>query len=415
MTVPSDPKDYKILSQRGTINVQSGHIKRLQARVADLEGEIAAAIDLMATYYDHHDTAHPACETPVTSTDVRRCVESKVALEARLSVAQERAEKAEKAATKWMDDWYHAQAETAAVRTNLVAAQERAEGMEERLNYELDKGLHRHDDLAAQLAAANGRIAALEAEITNIRSMAPYVEASGHYCDGMSEAWSDAQDAIDKQVEAEGKVAALEASNADLVADRDRLEETVSVMLAALETVAQNVGGQMSNEGIRRVAEAAILPTANRWHSPEEWARLQGDLERARTVLRETNEARENLLTGNREFQGQLATVRAELEKHQTCPSCGGTGWFIQPYTGLPPYEEDHEGVPCGKCGGSRKDPDVVAALSSSGSAAGEVIRCAVALEPHLGGLTGIPWELVAAFKNAVAALKGEKGGKDAD
>src|SRR3990167_9279983 len=33
-------------------------------------------------------------------------------------------------------------------------------------------------------------------EVARLKSMAPYVESSGHYCEGMTVAWSDAQQAI---------------------------------------------------------------------------------------------------------------------------------------------------------------------------------------------------------------------------
>ena len=37
---------------------------------------------------------------------------------------------------------------------------------------------------------------AAEAERDALKSKLPYAEASGHYCDGMTAAWSDAQDAL---------------------------------------------------------------------------------------------------------------------------------------------------------------------------------------------------------------------------
>lgn len=65
-------------------------------------------------------------------------------------------------------------------------------------------------------------IVALESEVARLRSQAPYVESSGHYCDGMALAWTDAQIAI---AEAEHyKALAQEFAEAVEEWDRARLE-----------------------------------------------------------------------------------------------------------------------------------------------------------------------------------------------
>lgn len=45
-------------------------------------------------------------------------------------------------------------------------------------------------------ATLESRITTLLEENERLKSQAPYVEASGHYCDGMTQAWTDAQAAI---------------------------------------------------------------------------------------------------------------------------------------------------------------------------------------------------------------------------
>lgn len=55
-------------------------------------------------------------------------------------------------------------------------------------------------ECAARLDALK-EVERLRAEVESLRSQAPYVEASGHYCDGMTEAWSDAQAEICRRLE----------------------------------------------------------------------------------------------------------------------------------------------------------------------------------------------------------------------
>ena len=66
--------------------------------------------------------------------------------------------------------------------------------------------------LAGMLNTLEAENAALKAENERLKSMAPYVESSGHYCDGMTAAWSDAQEAI-------GQVAALKEQVEGLAKD----------------------------------------------------------------------------------------------------------------------------------------------------------------------------------------------------
>ena len=83
-------------------------------------------------------------------------------------------------------------------------------------------------------------VIALEAQVQQLQALQIAIDSNGHYCDGMSTAWSDAQEAI-------GQVAALQA-------ERDEIQHK--------EMVAHRV--EFSAERDRRIkAETALDAIAN--------------------------------------------------------------------------------------------------------------------------------------------------------
>lgn len=103
-----------------------------------------------------------------------------------------------------------------------------------------------HEDMGGMADQYEADITRLERELADLKSKAPYVEASGHYCDGMTLAWADAQIAISEKLEAERerdeaqkyaadlqvsvseKMHTLEHDNYRLGRDRDRYKAALT-------------------------------------------------------------------------------------------------------------------------------------------------------------------------------------------
>lgn len=91
------------------------------------------------------------------------------------------------------------------------------------LEAELTALRKRCEDLAQELVDAGELHLADETDLVHLRkrnaeleSMAPYVESSGHYCDGMTAAWSDAQEAIGRLSDAVAALRNIESGNVGL-------------------------------------------------------------------------------------------------------------------------------------------------------------------------------------------------------
>lgn len=77
-------------------------------------------------------------------------------------------------------------------------------------------------DADARITELEQALRRAEEERDKLKSQAPYVEASGHYCDGMSAAWMDAQELVGKLTAAEERNREHERTIARL---RERLNE----------------------------------------------------------------------------------------------------------------------------------------------------------------------------------------------
>lgn len=70
-----------------------------------------------------------------------------------------------------------------------------------------------HAEFIAQLARRNAaleaRVKELEGELAKLRELQVAIDSNGHYCDGMSAAWTDAQFAIQRASRAEAELAKL--------------------------------------------------------------------------------------------------------------------------------------------------------------------------------------------------------------
>ena len=102
-----------------------------------------------------------------------------------------------------LGDYEYVSKQEAEARLAEAEATIKRQGIWLRLNTTGQERTEREKILADSIVLCEKEWAEAEAEIIRLKSIAPYVEASGHYCDGMTEAWTDAQIAIGDKDEAE--------------------------------------------------------------------------------------------------------------------------------------------------------------------------------------------------------------------
>lgn len=177
-------------------------------------------------------------------------------------------------------------------------------------------------------------VPALIAEVRLLRSIAPYVEASGHYCQGMTEAWTDAQIAIGMQVQAESE---RDEARAEVRLLREGLAEArgheydARNFEEALENVRDALGLQETHWMVIHDQVADVV--RERDEALSEVARIREAYENTEAawfndrnhLLRQRDEARadakllEKLLSATMAFDLERDTVR-ELEARDATP-----------------------------------------------------------------------------------------------